>query len=191
MGIARRITVGLSLLLGIGVSTAAGQAHSVRPYVHGGIGLGRFVFLCNGCGPDRTSVVPSASVGLSLTRIGLDVGLDALNWSNIGDRYTVLTASTTLRPRHIPLFFGVGVGLALRQYPQVCNLCSGTNGSGTLAPSRASTTDPAAMVQIGGRLALNRRVGLEPFAQYSRLAAGSFSVGHADHLAVGVRFDGR
>jgi hypothetical protein len=189
MGSWSRILGATGVLLGLGASSSAAQGPPVRPYAHGGVGIGRFVFQCSGCGSPQTALVPSASFGLSFTRIGLDVGLDVLGWTHIGDRYTVVTLGTTLRPRWMPLFLGGGVGLAVRQYPEVCSSCPGTPG--TPVRLRASSTDPALMVQFGLRIPLAYRVALEPFAQYSRLTGIGLPQEHADHLMVGIRVDGR
>jgi len=178
------------LILGFGVASSAAQGRPVRPYAHGGVGVGRFVGLCSECGPPQTSLIPSASFGLSLTRIGVDVGLDAIGWSHIGDRYTVLTLGTTLRPRWMPLFIGGGVGFSFRQFPDVCSSCPGTPG--TPARIRATATDAAVMAQIGLRIPVGRGVGLEPFAQLSRMPGGlGDSPGYANHVFVGLRIDGR
>jgi hypothetical protein len=185
-----RILRAAVVMLGLAVASSAAQGPPVRPYAHGGVGVGRFVFLCAECGSPQTALVPSASFGLSFTRIGLDVGLDALGWTHIGDRYTVLTLGTTVRPRWMPLFFGGGVGFSFRQFPDVCSLCPGTPG--TPVRIRATATDPAFMAQIGLRISVDRSVALEPFAQYSRMTgAGGASAGYADHLMVGIRIDGR
>ena len=167
----------------------AAQARAVRPYAHGGVGIGRFVFQCDGCGSPQTALVPSASFGLSFTRIGLDLGVHALGWTHIGDRYTVITLGTTLRPRAIPVFFGAGAGLAVRQYPEVCSSCPGTPGTPVLL--RGTSTDPALMAQFGVRIGVGYRVAIEPFAQYSRLTGIGLPRDHADHLTVGIRIDGR
>lgn len=181
-----RVSLVLLLLLS-SVASSAAQGPPVRPYAHGGVGVGRFVGLCPDCGSPQTALVPSASFGLSFPRIGLDVGLDALGWTHIGDRYSVLTLGTTVRPRRIPLFFGGGVGFSLRQFPEVCSLCPGTPG--TPVRLRATETDPAFMAQIGLRIPVNRGVGVEPFAQYSRMTGASGE--YAGHLMVGIRVDGR
>jgi hypothetical protein len=177
-------------MLGLVVVGVAAQGPPVRPYAHGGVGVGGFVGLCSDCGSPQTALVPSASFGLSLTRIGLDIGLDGLGWTHIGDRYTVVTFGTTIRPRRIPLFFGGGVGFSFRQFPEVCSLCPGTPG--TPAPVRGTATDPAFMAQIGFRIPIDRRAGVEPFAQYSRMpGAGGAEAGYANHLMIGIRVDGR
>lgn len=182
-----RVAVGM---LGFAVATSVAQGPPVRPYAHGGVGVGRFVGLCPDCGPPQTALVPSASFGLSLTRIGLDVGLDAIGWTYIGDRYTVLTLGTTLRPRWMPLFFGGGAGFSFRQFPEVCSLCPG--GPGTPVRLRGTDTDPAFMAQVGLRIPVDRRVGVEPFAQYSRMTGGAGdSPSYANHLMIGIRIDGR
>jgi hypothetical protein len=178
-----------ALLTGATVLPLASQGPPIRPYAHGGVGIGRFVFQCAGCGSPQTALVPSASFGLSFTRIGLDLGLHALGWTHIGDRYTVITLGTTIRPRAIPVFFGVGGGLSVRQYPEVCSSCPGTPGTPVLL--RGSSTDPALMAQAGVRIALAYRVAIEPFAQYSRLMGIGLPRDHADHLTVGIRVDGR
>ena len=57
---------------------------------------------------------------------------------------------------------------------------------------RAAATSAAAMLQLGARIPVGYRVGLEPFLQLSRLGAGPLSESHASsHLAVGLRLDGR
>lgn len=178
-----------ALLTGVMVLPLAAQGSPVRPYAHGGVGIGRFVFQCAGCGSPQTALVPSASFGLSFTRIGLDLGLHALGWTYIGDRYTVITLGTIIRPRSIPVFFGVGGGLAVRQYPEVCSSCPGTPGTPVLL--RGTSTDPALMAQLGVRIAVAYRVAVEPFAQYSRLTGIGLPRDHADHLTVGIRVDGR
>jgi hypothetical protein len=189
MSVPTRLAPALLLSLAVLAESAAAQAPRVSPYAYGGIGVGRFVFLCSGCGPEQTALIPSASVGLSFNRVGLDLGLAALGWTHISDRYTVLTVGTTWRPRSVPLFVGGGVGLAIRQYPDVCSSCSGTPGIPVRI--RGSSTDPAMMLQLGGRIPVAYRVTIEPFAQYSRFTRSEFAVGHADHLAVGLRVDGR
>ena len=177
-------------MLGFAVAGSVAQGPPVRPYAHGGIGAGRFVGLCPDCGASRTALVPSASLGLSLTRIGLDVGLDAISWTQIGDRYTVLTLGATLRPRGMPLFFGGGAGFSFRQFPEVCSLCPGTPF--TPVRLRGTDTDPALMAQIGLRIPVDRRVGVEPFAQYSRMTGGAGeSPGYVNHVMLGIRIDGR
>lgn len=173
----------------VAVVPVAAQGPAVRPYAHGGVGIGRFVFQCHGCGSPQTALVPSASFGLSFTRIGLDLGVHALGWTHIGDRYTVITLGTTLRPRAIPVFFGAGAGLAVRQYPGVCSSCPGTPGTPVLL--RGTSTDPALMAQFGVRIGVGYRVAIEPFAQYSRLTGIGLPRDHADHLTVGIRIDGR
>jgi len=179
-----------ALMLGLAVESSAAQSPPVRPYAHGGVGVGRFVGLCAECGPPQTALIPSASFGLSLTRIGVDIGLDAIGWSHIGDRYTVLTLGTTVRPRWMPLFIGGGVGFSFRQFPEVCSSCPGTPG--TPARIRATATDPAFMAQVGLRIPVDRGVALEPFAQYSRMPGGlGDSPGYANHFVVGIRIDGR
>ena len=165
------------------------QESPVRFYAHGGVGLGRFVFLCSTCGDEQTSLVPSASVGVTLTRTDLDLGLYAIGWSHIGDRYTILTVGTTWRPDGMPLFIGGGVGMTIRQYPGVCSSCRGGNGTPVL--SKGAEYHTAAMLQVGGRIPVGYRVGLEPYLQLSRLGAGPLTDGHANHLAVGLRIDGR
>jgi hypothetical protein len=183
-------TIRLAVLLtGLRGLPLAAQGPSVRPYAHGGVGIGRFVFQCAGCGSPQTALVPSASFGLSFTRVGLDLGLHALGWTHIGDRYTVITLGTTIRPRAIPVFFGVGGGLAVRQYPEVCSSCPGTPGTPVLL--RGSSTDPALMAQLGVRIAVAYRVAIEPFAQYSRLTGIGLPRERGDHLTVGIRVDGR
>ena len=177
------------LLTGVTAFPLAAQGPPVRPYAHGGVGIGRFVFQCAGCGSPQTALVPSASFGLSFTRIGLDLGLHALGWTHIGDRYSVITLGTTIRPRAVPVFFGVGGGLAVRQYPEVCSSCPGTPGTPVLL--RGSSTAPALMAQLGVRIAVAYRVGIEPFAQYSRLTGIGLPGDRGDHLTVGIRVDGR
>jgi hypothetical protein len=185
-----RILRAAAVMLGLILARGAAQGPPVRPYAHGGVGVGRFVGLCADCGSAQTALVPSASFGLSLTRIGLDVGLDALGWTHIGDRYTVVTLGTTVRPRWMPLFLGAGVGFSFRQFPDVCSLCPGAPG--TPVPIRGTATDPAFMAQIGLRIPVDRGVGVEPFAQYSRMpGAGGAEAGYANHLMVGIRIDGR
>jgi hypothetical protein len=109
-------------MLGFAASASA-QGAPIRPYAHCGVCLGRCVCLCADCGAPQTALVPSASFGLSFSRIGLDVGFDALGWTHIGDRYSLLTLGATVRPRWMPFFFGGGAGLSLRQFPEVCSLC--------------------------------------------------------------------
>ena len=176
--------------LALGAGRAEGQERPVRFYAHGGVGIGRFVFLCSACGDDQTSLVPAASVGVTLTRVDLDVGLHALGWSHIGDRYTILTLGTTWRPDGFPLFLGGGVGMTVRQYPGVCSSCSGP-GPGAPVLTRGADYHAAAMVQVGGRIPVGPRVGFEPFLQLSRLGAGPLTSAHANHLALGFRIDGR
>ena len=177
------------VILGVAASASA-QGAPIRPYAHGGVGVGRFVGLCAECGSPQTALVPSASFGLSFSRIGLDVGFDALGWTHIGDRYSLLTLGATVRPRWMPLFFGGGAGLSIRQFPEVCSLCPGPPG--TPVRLRATDTDAAFMAQIGVRIPLDRRVGVEPFAQYSRMPGGAGeSPGYANHFMVGVRIEGR
>ena len=178
-----------ALLTGATVLPLAAQGPPVRPYAHGGVGIGRFVFQCAECGSPQTALVPSASFGLSFTRIGLDLGLHALGWTHIGDRYTVITVGTTIRPRAIPVFFGAGGGLVVRQYPEVCSSCPGTPGTPVLL--RGSSTDPAFMAQLGVRIAVAYRVAIEPFAQYSRLTGIGLPRERGDHLTIGIRVDGR
>lgn len=185
-----RVACGAAAILVLLQASAAAQGRPVHPYAHGGVGVGGFVGLCEECGPPQTSLIPSASVGVSLTRIGLDVGLDAIGWSHIGDRYTVVTLGTTLRPRGLPVFAAGGAGLSLRQFPDVCSSCPGTPG--TPARVRATATDLAFMAQLGIRIPVDRGVGLEPFAQFSRMPGGlGDSPGYANHLFVGLRIDGR
>lgn len=160
----------------------------IRFYGDGGVGVGRFIFLCASCGDEQTSLVPSFSAGVTLTRLDLDLGFNAIGWSHIGDRFTVLTVGTTYRPRWAPFFLGGGVGLSIRQFAGVCTTCGQTPGTPVL---KSGATDAAAMVQFGARIAVGYRVGLEPFAQFSRLGAGAHSEGHANHLAIGIRIDGR
>ena len=190
MGSLRRLSLSSTLALLALAGTSGAQSPSVRPYLHAGVGIGRFVFECEGCGYDGTSLVPSLSLGVSLKKLPLDVGVDVLSWSRIGNSYTVLTASTTFRPKGVPLFAGAGVGLVVRQYPPVCTLCTGDLPGTPLGP-RGSTTDPAVMLQLGGRIGLGGRAGLEPFMQYSRLSRASLSAAHGDHLTIGLRLDGR
>lgn len=178
-----------ALLTGVPVLPLPAQGPPVRPYAHGGVGIGRFVLQCAGCGTPQTALVPSASFGLSFTRIGLDLGLHALGWSHIGDRYSVITLGTTIRPRAIPVFFGAGAGIAVRQYPAVCSSCQGTPGTPVLL--RGTSTDPAFMAQLGVRIAVAYRVAIEPFAQYSRLTGIGLPQERGDHLTVGIRVDGR
>jgi hypothetical protein len=178
-----------AILLGWTAVPLAAQDPPVRPYAHGGVGIGRFVLQCAGCGSPQTALVPSASFGLSFTRVGLDLGLHALGWTHIGDRYTVITLGTTVRPRAIPIFFGAGAGLSVRQYPEVCSSCPGTPGTPVLL--RGSSTDPALMAQLGVRIAVAYRVAIEPFAQYSRLTGIGLPQERGDHLTVGIRIDGR
>jgi hypothetical protein len=178
-----------ALLAGGTVLPLSAQGPPIRPYAHGGVGVGRFVFQCAGCGSPQTALVPSASFGLSFTRVGLDLGLHGLGWTHIGDRYTVITLGTTIRPRAIPVFFGVGGGLAVRQYPEVCSSCPGTPGTPVLL--RGTSTDPALMAQLGVRIAVAYRVAIEPFAQYSRLTGIGLPGDRGDHLTVGIRVDGR
>ena len=178
-----------AVMLGVAASASA-QGPSIRPYAHGGVGVGRFVGLCADCGAAQTALVPSASFGLSFSRIGLDAGFDALGWTHIGDRYSLLTLSVTVRPRWIPLFVGGGAGLSIRQFPEVCSLCSGPPG--TPVRLRATDTDPAFMAQMGVRIPVNRGVGVEPFVQYSRMPGGAGeSPSYANHLMIGLRIDGR
>lgn len=168
---------------------ADAQERPVRFYAHGGVGVGRFVFLCSACGDEQTSLVPSASVGITLTRTNLDLGLHAIGWSHIGDRYTIVTIGTTWRPAGMPLFVGGGVGMTVRQYPGVCTSCRGGNGTPVL--SKGADYHTAAMLQVGGRIPVGYRLGLEPYLQLSRLGAGPVTDSHASHLAVGLRIDGR
>lgn len=168
---------------------AEGQERPVRFYAHGGVGIGRFVFLCTTCGDEQTALVPAASIGVTLTRTDLDVGLQAIGWTHVGDRYTILTVGTTWRPDWMPLFIGGGVGMTVRQFPGVCSSCRG--GTGTPVLSHGADYHSAAMLQVGGRIPVAYRVGLEPFLQLSRLGSGPVAAGHASHLAVGLRIDGR
>jgi hypothetical protein len=47
------------------------------------------------------------------------------------------------------------------------------------------------MLQLGGRIGMGGRTGLEPFVQYSRLSRASLSASPGDHLTIGLRLDGR
>lgn len=181
-----RLAFAFAMLIAVNVS--AQERRPVRFYGDGGVGVGRFVFLCASCGDEQTSLVPSFSAGVTFTRVDLDLGLHAIGWSHVGDRYTVLTVGTTYRPRWAPLFLGGGVGISVRQFAGVCTSCGGTPGTPVL---RSGSTDPAAMLQFGARIPVGFRVALEPFVQLSRLGAGARTERHADHLAVGLRIDGR